>query len=118
MPGYENYGERGIRVCGRWLGKTGFANFLADVGPRPSPSHSLDRFPDNDGDYEPGNVRWATLEEQHNNRRDTVRLEHRGLSLGLAEWSRRTGIRYITLYKRALRGWPAERILETHPGRA
>lgn len=65
--GWKNYGGRGIRVCDRW--KVSFAAFLADVGPRPSLKHSIDRYPDNNGNYEPGNVRWATMSEQHLNSR-------------------------------------------------
>lgn len=63
---YPRYGARGIRVCPEW--RRDFLAFFAHVGPRPSPQHSLDRFPDNDGNYEPGNVRWATAEEQARNR--------------------------------------------------
>jgi len=64
---YPNYGGRGIMICPEWLND--FESFYAYVGPRPTPKHSLDRFPNNDGDYEPGNVRWATWDEQVVNRR-------------------------------------------------
>lgn len=63
----RNYRDRGVTVCKEWI--ESFEAFLACVGKRPSPQHSLDRFPDNDGDYEPGNVRWATRSQQMRNTR-------------------------------------------------
>jgi hypothetical protein len=60
------YGGRGITVCDRW--RYSFANFLADMGHKPSPEHTIDRYPDADGNYEPGNCRWATPLEQQWNR--------------------------------------------------
>ena len=73
-PHWPGYGGRGISVCKRW--RAGFVNFLADMGERPE-SHTLDRFPDNEGNYKPGNCRWATSAEQAANRVTTVELRRR-----------------------------------------
>ena len=106
---WERYGGRGIRVCERWLD---FANFLADMSPRPGPEYSLDRL-DNDGNYEPSNVVWATKRQQGNNRGDCHFLEFEGESLTIAEWARRKGINPITLAARIYAGWEVERALTT-----
>lgn len=69
VPSYNDYGGRGIIMCDRWVNS--FENFLADMGNKPTPKHSIDRFPDNDGNYEPSNCRWATSAQQAQNRRSS-----------------------------------------------
>lgn len=106
---YDLYGGRGIRVCDRW--RLSFVSFLADMGHRPSPLHSIDRI-DNDGDYEPGNCRWATRLEQANNTRRSVRLTLNGETRTIAEWAMVTGLPYALIYDRTQRyGWAPARAL-------
>lgn len=98
VKGYHRYGGRGIKVCHRWLAS--FEHFYEDMGPRPSPEHSLDRFPDNDGDYEKENCRWSTRNEQQNNRSANRILELHGERHTLTEWSIITNIGARTLISR------------------
>lgn len=72
-PNYYLYGGRGIKVCDRWVGREGFPQFLKDMGPRER-GYTIDRI-NVDGDYEPGNCRWATAKEQAMNRRATPELQ-------------------------------------------
>jgi hypothetical protein len=76
---YEDYGGRGITVCASW--RDSYEAFLADMGRRPSPQHSVDRFPNKNGNYEPGNCRWATASEQNGNRRTVKEMVRESASL-------------------------------------
>jgi len=105
---YADYGGRGITVCERWLT---FENFYADMGNAPL-GLTLDRYPNNDRNYEPGNCRWATRKEQSNNQRvsKTAKLiTYQGETLPLAQWAKRFGINKETINSRLSRGWTIER---------
>jgi hypothetical protein len=109
---YKDYGGRGIKVCDRWLHGdgtiSGFECFLADVGPKPSSSHSLDR-KENDKNYEPGNVRWATKSEQARNTRVTVMIDICGVEIPFADAVEQWGdVSLATAHMRAHRGWSFE----------
>src|SRR5437899_2772542 len=101
---FENYGGRGITACKRW---DKFVNFYADMGPRPSSKHTLDRI-DNDGPYKKSNCRWAIRKVQQRNRRGNRMVKYCGESVTLMEWSERLGINVRTLYSRFNRGWNAK----------
>lgn len=101
---WNNYGGRGIRVCDEW--RKSFESFIADMGPRPSSSHSLERI-NVDGHYEPKNCRWATAREQANNRRNTPKIN----GLSPFEIAKITGLTYNAIKNRVRRGWTADRIL-------
>lgn len=105
-PGFRKYGGAGIGICPRW--RNSFADFYADMGPRPSTEYSIDRIDGSKG-YEPGNCRWATDAEQANNTRRNVRIEYHGLTKTLAEWMKLLGLPYHTIKKRFGLGWSADR---------
>lgn len=108
---FRNYGGRGIKVADEWRGREGFANFFAYVGLRPEWAHALDRFPDRNGDYAPGNVRWATYTQNNRNRRGNKLISFRGKTLTLAEWCERLNLNSITIGRRLNSGWTAEQAL-------
>ena len=85
---FKHYGGRGITVCERWMT---FENFIADVGFRPSRKHSLERI-NNDGNYEPQNVRWATVVEQRHNMRSNRWIEIDGRRQTIGDWAKERGI--------------------------
>lgn len=110
---WPRYGGRGIRVCERWA--ESFAAFLADVGSRPGPGYSIDRI-DNTGNYEPGNVRWVTAEEQSNNRRNNHLVDFDGRRQTIAQWAREYGVSQFRLQSRLASGWPVWAALTFPPG--
>lgn len=110
---YADYGGRGISVFEPWMNN--FEFFYAYVGPRPSINHSLDRYPDANGNYEPGNVRWATDTEQARNKRSNHIIEYNGVSACIGEWSEKLGLRRNIIWVRLNRGYSIEDAL--YPGK-
>lgn len=97
---YPRYGARGIKVCERWAS---FENFLEDMGKRPE-GLSIER-ENNDGNYEPGNCKWATATEQSNNRGSfNVRIEHEGKLLTVKEYAAATGMPVARVYRHKAKG--------------
>lgn len=102
---YHQYGGRGIKVCDQW--KT-FEGFLKDVGLPPSDKHTLDRFPNKDGDYEPGNFRWATQSQQCRNRSDNTYVAYNGEDVLVIELAEFFGVDYDLFRGRIKAGWSVE----------
>jgi len=109
---YKNYGGRGIVVCEEWLS---FENFYKDMGDKPSSDHTLDRI-DVNGSYCRENCRWATSEEQNNNKRTSRFVAFDGQVRTIKQWSEALGISYNTLRSRLDSGWEIERAL-TQPSK-
>jgi DNA invertase Pin-like site-specific DNA recombinase len=103
---YERY--KTIKIHPSWV--KSFWQFLADVGPRPSKEHTIDRI-DNEGDYTPKNCRWASRKEQQRNKRDNLNISFDGRTQTLAEWVEETGIPRGTINWRLKNGWSAEKAL-------
>jgi len=110
-PHYANYGGRGIVVCQRWLDS--FENFIQDMGMPPSEDHSIDRYPNHDGNYEADNCRWATPIEQQRNMRTNRLLTFAGKTQCVSAWAEESGIGKTTIKERLNRGWSAEDALRT-----
>jgi hypothetical protein len=110
-PSFPGWGGRGIKICKEW--RNSFEQFLVDMGACPGPGYSLDRYPDNNGDYKPANCRWATISEQSNNKRirsDAVMITWKGKTKALEVWARELGFKRSTLYDRLLvHGWPVKK---------
>jgi hypothetical protein len=104
---YKRYGGRGICVCERW---ERFENFYADVGPRPSAGHSIERV-NNELGYSPDNCVWATPLAQANNTRRTRLISHGGRTQSLSAWARESALPLSTIKSRLDHGWTPERAL-------
>jgi len=111
VPGYKNYGARGITTCDRW---NNFALFLSDMGSRPSLAHTLERI-DNNAGYKPGNVKWATMREQSRNRRSNRFLTYQNETLIIADWATKGNMSTAKLWDRLSRGWTIPQALSLEP---
>lgn len=107
------YSKRGIKVCDRWSNDfRAFYNDVSKLQHYEEPGYSLDRI-DNDGSYEPDNVRWADAVTQANNRSNNVLITYDGETHTQAEWARKCGVKYSALQWRLANGWPVEKALTT-----
>ena len=103
---YQNYGSRGIECRFET-----FTSFIQELGPRPQ-GLTLERI-DNNGHYEPGNVRWDTRRQQSCNKRNTKRYQYNGKCLSVMQWAEELNLPYAALYARLHRGWNVEKALTT-----
>lgn len=108
---YKNYGGRGILICERWMS---FELFFLDMGSRPHAKSQLDRI-DNNGDYRPGNCRWASTHDQNRNKRTNRIIEFSGKTMCVADWAVELGLRPTLINQRLSRGWSEHRALSKSP---
>jgi hypothetical protein len=108
---FRHYGGRGISVCVRW---SFFANFLSDMGLRPTDQHSIDRI-DVNGNYEPGNVRWAIKQEQAENTTVAKFLTYKGETKTMSGWERTRGFSKGTICRRLKSGWTIDEAIGCSP---
>lgn len=110
-PRYKDYGGRGVIMCDRW--RDSFEEFFSYVGDRPK-GKSLDRI-DNNGNYEPGNVRWTTTKEQNINSRRAVMVTLNGKTQCINDWCKEIGLAYVTYKQRRRKGWGIVKAATTPP---
>jgi len=96
-------------MCDRW--RDSFEAFESDMGPRPSKQHTIDRFPNKCGNYEPGNCRWATMFEQNRNRKSNILLTVDGVTKCATDWALDRGLKPSVVLRRIRRGKSIEQIL-------
>lgn len=109
---FLNYGGRGITVCDRWLGESGFDNFLTDMGLRPKPKLSLER-KDVDAGYSPSNCVWADQKTQARNKRTSRKVFCRGKTQCVGAWAEESNVSAGRIIQRLNRGWDAEKAIFT-----
>ncbi len=112
---YHHYGGRGIKICDRWLNS--FENFLEDMGKKPSPKHSLDRYPNKDGNYEKSNCRWATQKEQMGNLRTNVWIEYNGEKMIAKDFAAKVNIDARRIYENLKKGMSLDFIINKYKNR-
>lgn len=106
---YKNYGGRGIVMCDEW--KDSFEQFYKDMGPKPSPKHSIDRI-NNNGNYCKENCKWSTREQQDSNKTNNIFISHNGITKTITQWSKILNVSVQTLMKRHNNKWDDSKIIE------
>jgi len=108
-PRYADYGGRGVLVHPDWDRPFGgFEAFFAYMGKCPPDKNSIDRWPNPNGNYEPGNVRWGNAFDQNNNKRTNRLLTFEGRTMTISQWGRERGLSKVTIRRRLCMGWPVE----------